>query len=129
MTTDVDALSSWVQKVVDLVRDTSREVEALSREQRESIRDLKAEMERDNGALGKRIYAVEVSLAKLSEVIAMDHGLAQARNDSSVRSWQIKLAIVVATLAVIGNLFVWSVTTQVSKNSAAILERMEQSRE
>lgn len=123
-----EALSSWVQKVVDLVRDLSREVEVVRHDLRDAITDLRKESSVNRKEVIDKIDAAIVRLDALEKTAAQKAGIEVAKTAYEAKKWQVRLAVLAAILASLGNLFVWHQTHQLAVSAAASVEERSNGR-
>lgn len=116
---NVEALNAWVQKVFDLVRDVSREAEGQRNEINRALIELRrteADAHRDIwnrlDEIGKGLQAVSLELAQKKAQEGVRERDASKRDN---RSWQVKLALISAVLALLGNLVSLFKTNEVVK--------------
>lgn len=112
-----DALSAWVQKVFDLVRDVSRDTDAQRKEINASLTELRRAKESDNRELWRELSNLSGKIDALSLDFARQAGVNKVVHEGDAKSWQLKMALVAALLAVLANLVTWYQTREAAEQA------------
>lgn len=95
-----EALTAWIQKTVDLLRDVSRDVDRIREEMRTAHAEFRRDNSKEHGEFYQRLHQIELANAR-------NAGAEDVRSNTKSRRWEFWLVVVAAVLGGAVNFYVY----------------------